>query len=116
MLLSYTVFSIVRFIPSLLLQVQMSAVQFDHRTIPSDHLILAVKRGKSEGTTSQSKTTDGKQTTHFVTPATAVSLRGFLDSSPYHISPRLNLLDYQTSNPQSDDGLVVVNFAQTYLA
>lgn len=44
MLLSYTVFSIVRFIPSLLLQVQMSAVQFDHRTIPSDHLILAVKR------------------------------------------------------------------------
>lgn len=115
MLLSYTVFSIVRFIPSLLLQVQMSAVQFDHRTIPSDHLILAVKRGKSEGTTSQSKTRR-KTDNAFRNSATAISPRGFLDSSPYHISPRLNLLDYQTSNPQSNDGLVVVIFAQTYLA
>ncbi|KAG2163588.1 hypothetical protein VTO58DRAFT_102463 [Aureobasidium pullulans] len=77
----------------------MSAVQFDHRTIPSDHLILAVKRDNA-----------------FRNSATAISPRGFLDSSPYHISPRLNLLDYQTSNPQSNDGLVVVIFAQTYLA
>ena len=55
MLLSYILFSIIWFIPLLLFQVQMSAVQFDHRTIPSDHLILAVGRGKSEGTTFQSQ-------------------------------------------------------------
>lgn len=55
MLLSYIVFSIIWFIPLLLFQVQMSAVQFDLRTIPSDYHILAVGRGESEGTTSQSQ-------------------------------------------------------------
>lgn len=55
MLLSYIVFSIIWFILLLLFQVQMSAVQFDLRTIPSDYHILAVGRGESEGTTSQSQ-------------------------------------------------------------